>query len=375
MRGSGKSTWAREAFSQATYIDLLQEGIYQRLLTDPRQFRAQLLALRERAWVVVDEVQRLPSLLNEVHALIEERRLQFALMGSSARKLRQAGTNLLGGRALRRTMAPLLPTELEDDFLLADMLRFGSLPLILQAHNPSEQLEAYTQLYLKEEIQAEALVRNLGGFARFLPVAALCHGQVVNTEALARDCGVARTTVIGFLDILEDTLLAFRLPAFEGRLRVKEKRHPKLYWLDNGVVRAIKRQLGEPTAEERGALFEGLIAQWLRAYQGYGRFAYDALYYWAVTGSQQSEVDFLIARGSEYWAIEVKATERLRDEHFKGLRAIADLKGLSRRVLVYLGDTVLQTDDGIEVWTVARLLAELEGSNLSRRSEVGRFGG
>ena len=161
---------------------------------------------------MVDEVQRLPALLNEVHRLIETRRLRFALLGSSARKLKVAGTNLLAGRALTRTMFPLTAAELGADFDLERILRFGSVPLVWASEVPREVLAAYAQLYLREEIRAEALVRNLPGFVRFLPVAALFNGEVVNVAGIARDAGVARTTVQGYLDILEDTLLAYRLP-------------------------------------------------------------------------------------------------------------------------------------------------------------------
>jgi predicted AAA+ superfamily ATPase len=204
MRDAGKSTWARHMFAQAFSYDLLDEGLYQSYLRDPRLFGRELLRVPEGRWVVVDEIQRLPSLLNEVHRFIEKG-LYFVLLGSSARKLKQAGTNLLAGRALKRVMLPLLPQELGSDFDLTEVLRFGSLPIIWQSTAKQESLEAYVQLYLKEEIQAEALVRNLPGFARFLPIAALFHGQVLNVTGLARDAGVARTTVIGYLDILADT--------------------------------------------------------------------------------------------------------------------------------------------------------------------------
>ncbi|MBI4607329.1 MAG: ATP-binding protein [Planctomycetes bacterium] len=359
MRGVGKTTWARRHFSEAHRIDLLKESVYQAYLGDSRLFRRELADLGAGAWVLVDEIQRLPWLLNEIHGLIEERKLRFVLLGSSARKLRRAGVNLLGGRALQRTMSPLLPCELGADFMLDEVLRFGSLPLVWNAPSKAEQLEAYVQLYLKEEIQAEALVRNLPGFARFLPVAALFHGQVLNVEGLARDSGVARTTVQGYLDILEDTLLAFRLRAFEGRLRVKEKRHPKLYWLDSGIARAAKKQLHPPSPEERGSLLEGLVAQLLRAHQALDAALYDELYYWAV-GKDSVEVDFLLQRGDRFTAIEVKARERLEPAAFAGLKAIADLPGVTRRILVYLGETSFRHEAGIEVMPFDRFLAELE---------------
>ena len=198
--------------------------------------------------MVVDEVQRLPSLLNEVHRLIETRRLRFVLLGSSARKLKAAGVNLLAGRALRKTMFPLTAAELGPAFDLDRVLRHGSIPLVWTSDAPRDVLEAYAQLYLREEIRAEALVRNLPGFVRFLPVAALFNGQVINVAGIARETGVARTTVHGYLDILEDTLLVFRLPAYESRPRVRERRLPKLYWVDPGRAESFPNNPGSAFA-------------------------------------------------------------------------------------------------------------------------------
>ncbi len=358
MRGVGKTTWARAQFGEARWVDLLREDVYQAYLADPRLFPRELADVPAGSWVVVDEIQRLPSLLNEIHRLIESKRLRFVMLGSSARKLRRAGVNLLGGRALSRVLSPLLPIEMGDDYSLDDVLRFGSLPLILNAPSRRDQLEAYVQLYLKEEIQAEALVRNLPGFARFLPAASLFHGQVLNVEGLARDCGVARSTVQGYLDILEDTLLVFRVRAFEGKLRVKERRHPKLYWLDSGVARAARKQFHFPSSEERGSLFEGLIAQLLRAHQALRPELFDEIYYWAV-GKTALEIDFLLQRGDRFIAIEVKARERLDSAAFAGLKAVAELPGVARRILVYLGDFRFRHESGIEVLPFASFIDEL----------------
>ncbi|MEW5982736.1 MAG: type II toxin-antitoxin system prevent-host-death family antitoxin [Acidobacteriota bacterium] len=240
--------------------------LFQAYLADIGLLARELSAVPPGRWVVLDEIQRLPALLNEEHRFIEDRRLQFVLLGSSARKLKQSGTNLLAGRALRRIMLPLVPEELGADFELDRVLRWGSLPVIWQSADPQDSLQAYVHMYLKEEIQAEALVRNLPGFARFLPVAALFHGQVLNVASLARDAGVARSTVAGYLDILADTHLAWLVPGFEAKLRVKERQHPKLYWVDPGVVRAVRRDRHAPTPAERGSLFEGWVATLLRTY-------------------------------------------------------------------------------------------------------------
>lgn len=360
-RGVGKSTWARQTFPEARRIDLLDESLYQSYLVDPESFAAELRTLSPGVSVVLNEIQRIPGLLNQVHRFIEEKRLRFAMLGSSARKLKTAGTNLLAGRALKNTMFPLLPEELGSDFNLERALTFGSLPVVVQAESKEDTLRAYVELYLKEEIRAEALVRNLGGFSRFLPIAALFHAQVINTAALARDAGVARTTVNGYLDVLEDTFLAFRLPAFEARLRVRERRRPKLYWIDPGLVRAVKKYVGPCGIEEKGSLFEGWIATLLRAY-GEIRGILDEMYYWAPAEARQTEVDFVLKRGKEYVAIEVKSGARVSSKDFSGLRAIKDLAGLRRRALIYSGHREMKTEDDIEIWP-AEFLAQMLASD------------
>ena len=362
LRGVGKSTWSRQALPDAHRIDLLDEGLYQAYLRDPGLFAGELRTLPRGATVIVDEIQRLPALLNEVHRFIEERRLRFVLLASSARKLKQAGTNLLAGRAVQRQMLPLVPEELGPDFDLGRILQSGSLPLIWNAADRREALEAYVQLSLKQEIQAEALVRNLPGFARFLPVAGVFHGQVLSVAGLARDAGVARTTVEGYLEILADTYVAWLLPAFDARLRVKERRHPKLYWTDSGMVRAVRREFHSPSAVERGPLFEGWIGQLLRAY---GEPAsgcvepFDGLSYWAPTGGG-IEVDFIVKTGREFVAIEAKAKASLAPADLKGLRAIAELSGLKRRIVVYEGMRPQRTEDGIDVLPVKAFIEALQ---------------
>ena len=366
LRGVGKSTWVRQTLPDAIRFDLLEEGLYQSYLRDSRLFGRELLRVPSERTVVVDEVQRLPWLLNEVHRFIEERKQRFVLLGSSAKKLKQSGTNLLAGRALRRMMLPFVPAELGDDFDLDEVLRFGSLPVIWQAPSKPDSLDAYVQLFLKEEIQAEALVRDLPGFARFLPVASLFHGQILSISSLARDAGVARTTITGYINILEDTHLAWLLPAYEGRLRVKERKHPKLYWTDAGIVRAIRREFHPPGETERGILFEGWIAGLLRAYGDPGSalgLPYDAIYYWS-PAQGENEVDFLIRRGKEFTALEVKAKETLSSRDFGGLKTISDLRGITRRIVVFLGARAFKTEDGIEALPYQEFLQELQRKRL-----------
>jgi uncharacterized protein len=346
-RGSGKSTWLRGAFPEAHVIDLLSEETYQRLLANPGRFADEMRAISPGRWVIVDEVQRLPNLLNEVQRFIEEKRLRFVLCGSSARKLNRAGVNLLAGRALHRSMHPFVPEELGAHFDLEEALHHGLLPIVWDSSDKQETLSAYAQLYLKEEIQTEALVRNLSGFARFLPISALFHGQTVNVSNIAREAGVARTTVAGYLDILEETLLCFRLSAYEARLRVRERKLPKWYWCDPGIVRVVKRTGGALAPEERGALFEGMVAQLIRAYKDYRRIC-DDMYYWAPAGRSEIEVDFLLVRGTDLIAIEAKSGRTFADAWCKGLRALSPLKALKRRIVVFPGGPAMRTQDGIE---------------------------
>ncbi len=359
MRGVGKSTLIRNALKGAKTINLLDEGLYQLYLSKPQSFAEDISGVKPGEWVIVDEVQRLPQVLNEVHRFIEEKKIKFALLGSSARKLRRTGVNLLGGRALQKFLHPFLPQELGDDFSIDTVLRNGSIPLVWISDNPKEQLLAYLQLYLKEEIQAEAVARNLPGFARFLPAAALFHGQVINVEAIGRDCGVARSTVEGYLQILEDTLVAFHIPAYDKKLRVRQRMHPKLYWADSGIVRAAKRQLEGLAIEEKGALFEGFIAQFLRSYRELGRLDCDQVSYWSA-GKNSIEVDFVLERGKEIIGIEAKSGSEPDNKWFAGLSALKETGKLKRALLVYMGKRKYIHGSGVEVLPVQDFIKEVD---------------
>ena len=365
LRGVGKSTWVRDQFPGSHTVDLLDESRFQMLTANPGQLADELRQLPPGQVVVLDEVQRVPALLNEVHRAIESARRRFVLVGSSARRLKTAGTNLLAGRASVRMMYPLVSWELGADFDLSRVLRFGSIPLVWHAEDPEAALDAYVQLYVREEIKAEAIVRNLPAFLRFLPVAALFHGQVINTAGLARDSAAARTTVEGYLGILQDTLLASLLPAFEPQLRVRERKHPKLYWTDPGLVRAAKRQSGPVGPEERGPLLEGLILMALQA-QNANKSFFDEISYWSPAQARQTEVDFLLRQGKDYVAIEVKSQPRYAAHLLSGLRAIAELPRLKRRLLIYLGGQTLKTEDGIEVWPLSTFFEAIAHNRIWR---------
>lgn len=349
-RGTGKSTWIKNNFKGAYIISLLDEKKYQTFSAYPELFADEIRAQSSfYEWIVIDEIQRLPQLLNEVHRAIESLNIKFILCSSSARKLKRTGVNLLGGRALQRFLFPFLPQELGTKFSLEKALYTGLLPLILASETPEEQIEAYTQLYIKEEIQAEALVRNLPGFIRFLPIAALSHSQTINISNISRESHVSRPTVQGYIDILEDTLLAFRISGYEARLRVKERKLPKLYWIDPGIVNGILKQKNPPEGELRENLFEGLVAVFLRSMMLYEKDFCDDLFYWSPGEAVQTEVDFLIKRRNEFIALEVKSGKTPRKSWFKGLKAISDLKGITRKIIVYPYGEQYKTQDGIEI--------------------------
>lgn len=367
-RGTGKSTWLREQLPEAVVYNLLLDRELLRLEREPDLFRREVEALPRASWVVVDEVQRLPSLLNDVHDLLSRSsKYRFALTGSSARRLRRENVNLLAGRALTRQFFSLVAAELADDFDIQRALKFGTLPEVWLAERDAERielLEAYRDTYLVQEIRAEGLVRRLDSFQRFLEVAALSNGQVTNIANIARDAGVTRPTVQGFFEVLQDTLIASLLPAFRPRARVKEIAHPKVYLFDPGVARALGMRLREPIERaELGPLFETWVLHELRAY------AHDAgiggqLSYWRSRGGL--EVDFVWSRGRSTVGIEVKASERFRTEDAQGLLALHDELGLSALVVVFLGARA-QKIGPIDVLPVADFLKRLSSGQLLPR--------
>jgi len=323
-RGTGKSTWLRQQLPDAHWFDLLRMPLVLELTRRPETFRARIEALPKGSWVVVAEVQRMPALLDEVHALLAEhgKSYRFALSGSSARKLRRLEVNLLAGRAITRNFFPLTAAELEYDAELDDLLATGCLPMVRNDPDSAiDILDAYVSTYLREEVQQEALTKDIGGFARFLEVAALCNGQVVNVTGVARDAGVARPTVARHFEVLVDTLLGTWLPAWRPRARIKEVQHPKFFLFDPGVARGLAGRLREPPSDtERGPLLETLVLHELRAAIAYQNLGGN-LYYWRTPSG--TEVDFVWERGDKRIGIEVKASKRWRSEYGS---ALADLK-------------------------------------------------
>lgn len=365
-RGTGKSTWIRSHFGDALLVNLLQPENAIRFERDPALLRAQVLARAKSDWIVVDEVQRAPQLLDEVHYLMEEKGYRrFALTGSSARKLRRGSANLLAGRAALRTLFPLTAAELDFSVPTAQRLRCGSMPLSIVAEDDrgrEDYLRAFVTTYLAEEIRAEGLVRNLGSFSRFLDVAALAAGQTTNVSALSRDAGVSRETARGYFEILTDTLIGDWLPAYRPRAKVKEVAQPKFYWFDSGVLHAAAGGFDQPLpADWDGVLLEHLILHELKAYMHYHNVR-GSLGYWATPSG--GEVDFVWWQGSVMAAIEVKSSRRFRREYRAGIRSLeAGFKGKLRSWIVYRGDEELEVE-GTRVLPVEAFLERLHGGKI-----------
>jgi predicted AAA+ superfamily ATPase len=292
---------------------------------------------------VVDEVQRVPDLLNVVHVLIESpSRRRFVLTGSSARKLRRGGVDLLAGRAVLRTLHPFMAAELAT-FEIDEALRLGMLPLVRSAANPDDTLQSHITLHLEQEVQMEGWARNVGSFARFLEAVSFSHSNVLNLANVARECQVERKTAAGYLSVLEDLLLAFKLPVFERRAARATTAHPKFYLFDTGVFRA-SRPIG-PLDEGRGFVdgdaLEGLVAQHLRAWIAYSRRRAD-LFYWRTP--RGLEVDFVVYGDAGFWAIDVKHTNRVRPEDLRALRAFKRDYPEAEARLLYRGQQRLLID-------------------------------
>ncbi len=335
-RGTGKSTWARAQFKGALRIDLLEPDQFRAYSARPERVRELLESQALPGWVIIDEVQKVPALLSVVHALIEEKRgWRFVMTGSSARKLKRAGVDLLAGRALMKTLHPFMAAELEKGFKLEEALKSGLLPLVLNAEHPDDILKAYAALYLKEEVQMEGLVRNVGNFSRFLEAISFSHGSVLNISNVARDCEVQRKVVEGYVEILEDLLLSFRIPAFSKRAKRAIVTHPKFYYFDAGVFRSLRPQgpLDRPQ-ETDGQCLEGLLAQHLRAWAAY-RGDKSKLFFWRTHSG--SEVDFVVYGEDGFWAIEVKNTGKVKDEDLKPLRVFLEEYPEARAIFLYRG--------------------------------------
>lgn len=317
-RGTGKTAWVSQELSGALIFDLLKSSTYQRLAAAPDRLE-EFVPARHSGWIVIDEIQRIPELLNEVHRLIESRKLRFALTGSSARKLRRQGTNLLAGRARALRMHPLTALELGRDFDLSLATRFGTLPFACTTGDPGAYLRDYVGTYLREEVQQEALVRDVGAFSRFLEAASFSQGAVLNMAGVARECAVSAKVAENYFQLAEDLLLAVRVPVFTRRAKRRTIAHPKFYFFDAGVYRALRpRGPLDSEAEIDGAALETLFLANLRAVNDAHELDY-RIHYWRTP--QGHEVDFVLYGERGLIAFEIKRSERLRDGDLDGLLA------------------------------------------------------
>lgn len=330
-RQTGKSTALRQQFPDTFYIDLLDSNLKSRFTRHPELLYETLHDKAEGTLIIIDEIPEVPELLNEVHRLISEKQLVFILCGSSARKLKRKGKNTLGGRALPVYFYPFVSAEIPD-FNLEKAVCYGMVPTHYLSKNPTRQLEAYVQVYLKEEIKEEALVRNLNAFHRFLEVAALTDGEMVNYNNIASDCGVSATTVSSYFDILEDTLVGYRIPAFRKVMKRKLVQAPKFYYFDVGVANYLlhRKELVRGTPEY-GHAFEHLVIQELYAWIHYSHSEEKLSYWRTYTGV---EVDVVI--GDARVAIEIKSVEEVMPKHLKGLKAFGEEHPNSRKMIVSL---------------------------------------
>ncbi len=345
-RQTGKSTLLRATYPQAVWIDLLKAEEFRRYLNAPELLRQELPREGTMPFVVIDEVQKLPHLLDEVHWLHENRNVRFALCGSSARKIKRGHGNLLGGRAIRYELFGLVAAELGTDFDLIRLLNHGYLPRIYLAGQHRRMLNAYVANYLKEEIAAEGLVRNLPVFSEFLNMAALSDTEQVNFSTIARDCGVSSQTIKEYFTILEDTLLGRWLPSFRKRPKRRVSLSSKFYFSDVGVVNFLaKRGVLEQGSELFGKAFENWCFHEISAYNMYNE-AFAEMYYWRLAGG--TEVDFII--NDMEIAIESKASKKITARHLKGLRSLKiDHPNTKRRLVVCCEEKERITVDGIEI--------------------------
>jgi len=335
-RGTGKTSWTQHRCPQALRIDLLDPATHRELAARPERLTELLEGHIDDKQIVLDEVQKLPELLEVVHAWIERKTgQQFILTGSSARKLRRAGVNLLGGRALQVTLHPYMAAELGSKFELSKALQHGMLPVVWGAKAPRATLQAYNGLYLREEVQMEGLVRDVGAFARFLEAMSFSHGTVLNLSNVSRECQVKRKTCEGYLEILEDLLLGYRLEVFTKRAQRELAAHPKFYYFDTGVFQA-NRPRGPLDAPEEidGAALEGLVAQHLRAWCDYSDGDH-ALYYWQTRS--KVEVDFVVYGASGIYAFEVKNSASVRPADLRPLKSFGEDYPQAQRTLLYRG--------------------------------------
>lgn len=365
-RGTGKSTYLKHRYPDAIWIDLLKPDVFRSYASRPERIIEIAKANPDKRIIIVDEVQKVPDILSAIHSLIEEKsKQQIILTGSSARKLKRTGIDLLAGRVLLRTLHPFMYSELTASINFEQILNYGLLPIVFASSNPKDVLSTYVSLYMREEVQLEGLVRNIGNFSRFLESVSFSHSSILNISNVARECQVERKVVEGYIQILEDVLLAFRLPVFTRKSKRAVISHPKFYFFDTGVFQTLrpKGPLDHPE-EITGAALEGLVAQHLRAWNAYRNQEYN-LYFWRTRGGV--EVDFVLYGEGGIFAIEVKNTKRIRPEDIRSLVAFQQDYPQSKTLFLYRGNErslrdqifCLPCEDFIKELTPDKELAEL----------------
>jgi predicted AAA+ superfamily ATPase len=354
-RGTGKTSWLKTAYPNALYFDLLHSQTYTEFLGNPNLLESRIPSSYDH-WVIIDEIQKIPALLNEVHRLIESKKIKFILTGSSARALRKKGVNLLAGRALTSHMHPLLAEEIGDAFDLNRALMTGLLPMAYQSSQYKRYLSAYVETYLKEEVLQEALTRNINLFARFLAAASFSQGGVLSYTEIAREIGTTRQTVTNFFDILDDLLISIRLPVFSKRAKRSVIAQNKFYYFDVGIYLALRPKGPLDIAEElQGPGLETLFLQHLRAINDYYYLGYE-IFFWRT--QSQLEVDFILYGDNGLLAFEIKNNARLTHKDFKGLKAFKSDYPMARCYMVYMGDREYFEDD-IQIIPMIKILFSL----------------
>ena len=352
-RQTGKTTFVKEKFPNARYYDLLKSDVFERFFRAPWLFREELDLCLPDELVIVDEIQKIPQLLDEVHWLIHNRQLRFLLCGSSARKLKRCGANLLGGRAIREVLHPLVSAEIPD-FDVVKAINHGLLPQHYLSSNPRKRLQAYVGNYLQQEITEEAQLRNLRTFSRFLDIAALTNGEIVNFTNIAADCGISAPTVRDYFSILEETMFGYFVPAFAKTVKRRVVQAPKFYLFDVGVANYLtKRKSLHPGSLDFGKAFEHLVIHELTAYLSYSS-SEETLSYWRTANGY--EVDIVL--GDAQVAIEVKSCEDVQSRHLKGLKAFSEEHPQARLIVVSLDPNPRRMNE-VEIYPIGEFLKKL----------------
>jgi len=357
-RGTGKSTWLKKTYPDAYMIDLLDDTTFRNYISHPERIKQVVKANPHTKRYIIDEIQKAPVLLDSIHSLIEEYKThQFILTGSSARKLRRGGVNLLAGRALLTRFHPFMASELESAFSLDAALRNGLIPLIVSANEPDKTLATYITLYIKEEVKEEGMVRDIGAFVRFLEAVSFSHGSILNLNNIARECQVSRKVAENHISIIEDLLLGYKLPVFTKRARRAMTAQPKFYLFDAGVYNHLRPRGPLDSPDEIGGMaLEGLVLQHLRAWCDYSDSQVDC-YFWRTRGG--SEVDFVLYGEHHFYAVEVKTAKQIHPKSLKSLKTFLHDYPEAAAVLLYQGSEKLIVDD-IPCWPVNKFLLQLK---------------